>query len=396
MDPLISPAEAATIIERSIAALPSEDIDFADAQGRTLRQDLLADRDFPPFDRATMDGIACRQCDLALGSFTVQGLHAAGAPSPAPLRPGYCWRIMTGSVFPEDCDTLIPVEDLLGGDELVTLKKGARTTAGTFIHRRGSDCPLGTPLLASGTLLTAAHLGLAATLGATQLAVTRQPKIALISTGDELVPPTERPLPHQLRQSNGPTLRAILHRLFVSDDDIARAHLPDDLTLTKNALRKALATKDLILISGGISMGAKDFIRPVLEELLGPPAFHGIAQRPGKPLAYWLATATTPPVFALPGNPNSTFTTFHRYVRPALRLLAGGKVERAITLPFTESIEPHPKLTLFLPALLQSDGKLAVIRPQNSGDLASPLLASGFVEISPGVTALSSGPYWSH
>lgn len=396
MDPLISPSEADIIISQSIAALTCEEVDFLQAQGRTLRKSLHADRDFPPYDRATMDGIACRQRDLAMGPLTIQGLHPAGAPAPGTLRPGHCWRIMTGSIFPTDCDTLIPVEDLSGEGKLVSALPNARATEGAFIHRQGSDCRTGTLLLESGAVLNASHLGLAATLGETLLTVNRQPHIAVISTGDELVPPHETPLPHQLRQSNGPTLLALLRGLSISEDQVEWQHLSDERRPIEQALSKAIASKDVILISGGISMGAKDLIRPVLEDLLGPPAFHGIAQRPGKPLAYWEAGDSTPPVFALPGNPNSTFMTFLRYVRPALRQLAGSAIESPITLALATAEERHHQLTLLLPARLQPNGQLAVIRPQNSGDLMSPRLATGFVEIPPGQGSTIAAAYRSY
>jgi molybdopterin molybdotransferase len=280
-------------------------------------------------------------------------------------------------------------------DSMATLASNARTEPGAFIHRRASDCPAGTTLLTPPTVLNPSHLGLAATLGKTKLAVTRQPRITLISTGDEMIPPSQTPLPHQLRQSNGPTLAAALQSLFFPSRHLTHHHLPDDLALTEQALANALQNSDLILITGGISKGKMDFIRPALEKQLGPPAFHGVTQRPGKPLAFWKPTAQTPAVFALPGNPNSTFTTFHRYVRPALRLLAGHEIEPPVTLPCSERLSPHPELTLFLPARLQPNGHLDIALPQNSGDLASPLQATGFVEIPPGTATTSVASYRS-
>ncbi|MGJ8724985.1 MAG: molybdopterin molybdotransferase MoeA [Roseibacillus sp.] len=393
MNPLITPAQADAHIREHITPLPAEQVPFDSALGRTLRESLVADRDFPPFDRVTMDGIACRSTDLSLGPLTIQGLHPAGSPIPEKLKPAHCWQIMTGAVLPPDCETIIPIEELTLSETHATLSPAANPQPGQFIHRQGSDSPAGTTLLNPGTVLTPSHLGLAATIGATELTVTRHPRITILTTGDELVPPDQSPLPHQLRQSNGTVLRSVALQAAPTNRSIQVQHLPDDLDLTIAALEQALTSSDLILLSGGISKGKKDFIRPALESLIGPPTFHGIAQRPGKPLAYWKPSSKNPPLFALPGNPNSTHTTFLRYVRPALHLLAGHAIPEPITLPLTSPQQPHPKLTLFLPAILQPNGQLQLITPQNSGDTTSPLSASGFVEIPPSTTSTSTAAY---
>ncbi|MBK1834208.1 molybdopterin molybdotransferase MoeA [Roseibacillus ishigakijimensis] len=390
MDSLISPAEADEIIAASLQALPAEPVYFLDALARTLRETLCADRDFPPFDRVTMDGIACRSLDLTLPALTLQGLHPAGDPAPAALLPGHCWQVMTGAVLPSDCDTIVPVEELHLREKRVSLRKDAEPQAGQFIHRQGSDCVAGCELLQAGTTIAPAHLGLAATIGKTELLVTRQPRITLLTTGDELIPPSEKPAPHQLRQSNGPVL---LGALQAFTRDCQHLHLSDDLGATRLALEEAIAASDLVLLSGGISKGKKDYVRPALQELVGPPAFHGIAQRPGKPLAYWSPRSESPPIFALPGNPNSTLTTFLRYVRPALSLLAGSLPAQGPLLPLREPLTPHDRLTLFLPASIQPDGRLLVIKPQNSGDFASTLNASGFVEVPPGPDLIQQALY---
>lgn len=392
MNALLTPSQAEEVIQQTISALPSEILPFQEALGRTLRTPLLADRPFPPFDRVTMDGIACRGCDLPLGPLIIQGLHPAGSPAPEALKGGHCWQIMTGAVLPPDCDTIIPVEELTISGNSVTLSSAYHSTAGQFIHREGSDCPTGTPVLAAGTVLKPSHLGLAATIGAIEITVTRKPLVSILTTGDELVLPSETPLPYQLRQSNGPALVSACQHLAIP----SHQHLPDDLTATISALEETLPACDLILLSGGISKGKKDYIRPAIESLLGPPAFHGVAQRPGKPLAYWKPSSKSPPIFALPGNPNSTLTTFFRYALPALHLLAGNSPTRPITFPLTASLEPHPKLTLFLPVTLLSSGQLEVHRPQNSGDFAAALTATGFIEVSPGTQPQASASYYAH
>lgn len=377
MNQLITPHEADQILA-SIQPLSSQARPFMDCLGLTLREDLRADRPFPPFDRITMDGIACRQADLALGPLKIQGLHCAGDPKTPSLKPAHCWKVMTGSSFPPDCDLVIPVEELSISQDLVTVLNAP--SPGSFIHRKGSDSAEGDLVLPAGKVLNAAHLGLAATIGKTELEVTKTPRITILTTGDELVPIDQSPLPHQLRRSNGPTLLAAL----AAYPQVTWHHLPDLLEDTRAAIKSALSSSDLLLLSGGISKGDKDFVRPALEDLVGPPSFHGILQRPGKPLAFWRSTNSTPPIFALPGNPNSTLLTFHRYVKPALTSLAGNPPLSPTALPLSSPLQPHPKLTLFLPAQLLSNGTLKVLTPQNSGDFAPILSAHGFIEAPPG------------
>ena len=372
---LISPPEAESLLLADVHPLPVESIPLADSLHRVLREELHADRPFPPFDRVTMDGIAFRASDLIPGTpLLIQGLHPAGAPAPPPLKPGHCWQIMTGSVLPADCDTILPCEEVDLTDTTAHLK--TTPSPGQFIHRKGSDAPAGRLLLVSGTRISPGHLGLMASIGATQIKVTRLPRIGILTTGDELIPMKQTPLPHQLRQSNGPTLVAALDHWGPT----LRTwhHLPDDLAATTHAIAEALEEVDLLLLSGGISKGSKDFVRPALESLIGPPCFHGVAQRPGKPLAAW------PKVVALPGNPNSTLTTFQRYFVPLLRRLTAATDPEPVTLPLARPTKPHPKLTLFLPATLDSKGRAIPLTPQNSGDFVTPLQATGLLEIPPG------------
>lgn len=372
---LITPEEAITLILAEVKSLPTESIPFADALHRTLREDLHGDRPFPPFDRVTMDGIAFRSSEHLPGSpLIVQGTHPAGQPVPAALKPGHCWQIMTGAVLPPDCDTIVPIEQVTLTDQTALVE--GQPEPGIFIHRCGSDAPANTLLIRSGTRLGPPHLGMMASIGATQIKVTRLPRIHILTTGDELIPVNQPPLPHQLRQSNGPTLLAALDQWGPADR--IWQHLPDDLEATTASIALALEESDLVLLSGGISKGKKDYVRPALESLIGPPVFHGVAQRPGKPLAYWKG------VVALPGNPNSTLTTFQRYVVPLLRRLTESPDVEPITLPLAQPIQQHSKLTQFLPATITPDGLALSRSPQNSGDFVTPLEATGIVEIPPG------------
>ncbi|MDA7538005.1 molybdopterin molybdotransferase MoeA, partial [Akkermansiaceae bacterium] len=201
---LITPAEAEALILSSIAPLSNERVSLERSLGRVLREPILADRSFPPFDRVTMDGIAFFKSDL--NKLRLHGLHAAGDPEPAELPAGSCWQIMTGASLPSDCDTVVPYEEVEIGE--THAKINCEVVPGRFIHRKESDASPGDLLVPAGTRIGPAQLGLAASVGAIELTVTRLPKITILGTGDELVPPEETPLPHQLRQSNGLTLRA--------------------------------------------------------------------------------------------------------------------------------------------------------------------------------------------
>lgn len=381
--PLISPKEAEALILDSTEVLDTESVNHEDALGRVLRQDLFADRPFPPFDRVTMDGIAFRAGDFDDNPLTLQGLHAAGDPTPPPLKPGHCWQIMTGAILPDDCDTIVPYEEVEISETHAKITD--KISPGSFIHRGGSDAKSGDLILKSGLVLGPGHLGIAASIGAVTLKVTRKPVVSILTTGDELIPPDQTPLPHQLRQSNGLTIENALRQWGPAK--VTRTHLADDLETTTHGIASALEASDLIILSGGISKGKKDYVRPALESLQGPPLFHGVAQRPGKPLAWW------PGVAALPGNPNSSLTTFNRYLLPLLQKLTGGPPPKSMTLPLVAPIEKHTALTIMLPANMQTDGKVIGLQPQNSGDFLTPLSGTGFLEIPPGSGAAHEAAY---
>ncbi len=371
---LITPSEAESLMLSRVDLLDTETIALEESLGRVLREDLLADRPFPPFDRVTMDGIAFRFTDFDGSPLTLQGIHAAGNPTPPALKEKHCWQIMTGSAMPPDCDTVIPYEEVSLNDTHATIN--CQAVPGKLIHRKGSDASTGDLVIQSGTRINPGHLGMMASIGAARIKTTRPPRVKILTTGDELIPVGESPLPHQLRQSNGITLLSAIQNW--GPVAASWSHLPDDLETTTEGIAKALESSDLVILSGGISKGRKDYVRPALESLRGEPIFHGVAQRPGKPLAFWKG------IVALPGNPNSTLTTFQRYVVPLLRRMTGAPDEQLINLPLAAPIEKHPFLTQFLPARLNPEGKAISLSPQNSGDFVTPLEGTGYLEIPPG------------
>lgn len=380
MNDLIPSTEATSRITTALPFLSVETVPLRDAIGRVLRESLIADRPLPPYRRATMDGIAFRFTPSR--SVRIAGLHAAGDPPPRPLLDGEAWEIMTGAQVPEDCDTLVPYEEVTINDGVASIS--AEPVPGRFIHEVGTDAREGEILVPVGTRLGAMEIAIAASIGKAELTVSQRPRITLLTTGDEAVPIDAFPLPWQIRRSNGPMLEAMLR----DHAKVSHHHLPDDEGLLGKAVDQALATSDLIILCGGISKGKHDHVRPVIEACLGEPAFHGVRQRPGKPLAFW---AGPPPIFALPGNPVSVLATFVHYVLPALGLMQGGEPAPRLQIPLASTLDPHPTLTWLLPCRISTKGEAVPLPPQNSGDFVSVAGATHLLEIPPGPATLPAG-----
>ena len=377
MNPLITPDAAEAI---TLMALPSpgiEELPLAEAQGRILATELVADRPLPPYNRVMMDGICFRMDDLKeTPLLKIAGDHAAGAPEPDKLPPGCCWEVMTGASLPSDCDTVLPYEQITRQDNSVHFNPEV-AVRGRFIHMKGSDHAAGDLLAPKYARVDSRVAAVASTVGATSLMLLKRPRVAIFTTGDEVVDPDTVPAPHQVRQSNAASLRAAL--AVLGANLIHHQHLPDDPDATTSAVREHLDS-DLILLCGGISKGKYDFVRPVIESLLGAPSFHGVAQRPGKPLAFW---SGPPAVFALPGNPMSVQVTFHRYVRPFLEA-AQHQQSVVRTVSLASEIRFDPPFAWNIPVSLQQEKASLVASPlplSNSGDFASAIESDGFVEL---------------
>lgn len=320
-----------------------------------------------------MDGIAFAADHIpATGPFLTAGLHAAGDPPPS--EKGKIWEIMTGAILPEDCDTVVPYEDLENG-------RPRDFTRGQFIHREGSDAAAGSELVPSGVAVGPVEIAIAASVGCSHVEVFRRPRVAILSTGDEAVPIESEPQPWQIRRSNGVMLEALVQRR--GNDVTFHDHAPDDPEKCGALLDAAFATADVVLICGGISKGKKDFIRELVEARLGKPAFHGVAQRPGKPLAFW---SGPPAIFALPGNPVSVLATFTRHVVPTLCQMEGqSAVPQKIRM---KDLPPAlPKLSWLLTVTRGADGMLHARPPSNSGDFISVAGCTGLIEVPAGSTS---------
>ncbi|WP_193211664.1 molybdopterin-binding protein [Luteolibacter marinus] len=379
MDRLLTLAEADKLTRGIAPPGTTETLPLAAAIGRTLAEPLAADRDFPPYRRAMMDGIAFAADGIpATGPLLTAGLHAAG--DPPPTAPGKIWEIMTGAVLPDNCDTVVPYEDLANG-------RPGDFVKGQFVHAAGSDAKAGSILVPAGALIGPVEVAIAASIGKTELRLFRRARIAILSTGDEAIPADATPEPWQIRRSNGPMLESLLRRR--GHEITFHDHAPDEPGACGRLIDRALGGSDLLLVCGGISKGKKDFIRPLLEERLGKPAFHGVAQRPGKPLAFWPGP---PAVFALPGNPVSVLATFTRHVLPALARLEGREhVPQKVRM--SDLPAALPKFSWLLTVTPGPDGMFHARAPSNSGDFISVAGCTGIVEVPPASTATELSYY---
>ena len=380
--------EALAELLAQAAPLPGSDtVATFDADGRVLLHDAVSPLQVPPQDNSSMDGYAVRRADIAAAGveLPVSQRIAAGA-SGGPLVPGTAARIFTGAPVPEGADAIVMQEDCeaLEGERV---RVNTVPAPGQWIRRSGEDITRGSTVLAAGTRLTPAELGLAASIGLAQLAVARRPRVALFSTGDELVMPGEVP-PDQMKpgaiyNSNRFFLRAMLLRLGceVSDYGI----VPDRRDATVAALRDAGGAHDLILTSGGVSVGEEDHIKPAVESL-GRLDLWQIAMKPGKPFAYGRVGGAH--FMGLPGNPVSSFLTFALLVRPFLLRLQGVRdlAPRALSATAHFDWPRADKRREFLRVRQGAAGGLELFANQSSGVLTSAAWGDGVVDNPAGQT----------
>ncbi len=383
---MLTPAGAEALILDAIPLFHREDCSISEAHGRVLRADIRADRDLPPFDRVTMDGFAVRASAVASGirRFRVKATQAAGMrPFSLGPEPDACVEVMTGSVVPEGADCIIPYEEASRAEDAVEVSSVPEgPLPGRFIHRRGSDHRAVDIIVRSGVRLTGREIAVAAACGHPALTVTHSPKVAVVSTGDELVEVDALVAPHQIRRSNDYALRAALVRAGYPRAD--RFHLRDVRHEIEHMLWHILAEYDIVLITGGVSKGKFDFLPTELARQGVNKVFQGVAQRPGKPFWFGLSGRLTP-VFALPGNPVSAYVCLHRYVLPALDHASGVAPRPLARAALAEAVTFKPALACLLPVRISSGPGaelLASPSPSNtSGDFAGLLDTDGFVEL---------------
>lgn len=392
---MLTPVSTATeVVLQHTISLSTTSLPLNKIRGHILREDVVADRDFPPFTRVAMDGISIDYQAFTTGqrNFPIENVQAAGSPQMSLEDSKNCLEVMTGAVLPQNTNTIIRYEDLTIKNNRATIHIDT-IRQGQNAHQQGSDRKAGEVVIPKGTLLTAAEIATAASVGKTHLKVARFPHAAIISTGDELVEIDQTPLSHQIRKSNVYAIQAALQSWGIKGDTY---HLVDDPDHIRAELKMLLEKYDFIILSGGVSKGKFDYIPQVLTELGVKKLFHRVQQKPGKP--FWFGTWTWSTglqpvdtknekkiVFALPGNPVSTFMCTQRYVQPWLRASLGLE---PLDFPYAvleEDFNFKPTLTYFLQVKTRygTDGRLYA-RPivgRGSGDLANLNEVDGFLEL---------------
>ena len=378
-------AEAEKLIFEHLPSLRASREPLGACIDRVLAEDVTADRDQPPFDRVTMDGIAIAGGDWASGvrAFGIAGTQAAGAPPLALDGPARCVEVMTGAMLPRGADTVIPVERIARDGGIATVDPRATVTPRQYVHPRGSDLRAGGLLLAAGTRIGPPEIAVLASAGRATVAVAALPHVAIVSTGDELVDVDEPLAEYQIRSSNDRAIEGSLVRARLAR--VTRARLRDDAATLRKELATLLERADVLVLSGGVSMGQFDLVPGVLAELGARRIFHRVQQRPGKPLWFGVGPGARP-IFALPGNPVSTLVCATRYLLPALRVAAGLTAQPAEQARLAAPAEAFAELTHFMPvkvAWSAAGVTLATPCPTNtSGDFAALAGTDGFVELS--------------
>ncbi|HLO66651.1 MAG TPA: gephyrin-like molybdotransferase Glp, partial [Holophaga sp.] len=355
-------------------------------------EDIRSLEPVPPFRNSAMDGYAFRAADAGLGRLPVAATVSAGTRDVAPLAPGTAVRIMTGAPVPEGADTVAPVEDTVAEEGFVALARAPRE--GAHVRQAGEDIPEGGLVVPAGTLIRPAEAGVLAAIGRPAIPVHPRPRVAVLTTGNELVDAGDRPGPGQIRDAN-------IHSLCAQVQAAGALPLPfprveDTREAVAAALGRALEAADVVLTNGGISVGDFDYIKGVLEEMGAEQVFWRVAQKPGAPLGLWMLRGR--PVFGIPGNPVAAMLMVEAYVRPALRRMLGHarihRPERTGVMGALWKRSGDPRRTEFLRVVAEpGEGGLQVrlAGPQGSGILSSLMRANAIALVPEGLTSLAPG-----
>lgn len=379
---MISHPEALEKVLATITNFGTEKVALLESVNRILAEDIFADRDFPPFDRVTKDGIAVNSKALENGktSFKIEAVYAAGSPQGILNDPENCVEIMTGAMLPKNCDSVIMYEDIEIENGIAKLQTEVK--AKINIHRQGSDRQSGEKILSKNQRISAKEIGVLATVGKAVVLVKKLPKIAIISTGDELVDVAETPLPHQIRTSNTLSLFAALEQEKITPTLL---HIRDEKKVMLQQVENALNNHDVLLLSGGVSKGKFDYLPEILEELKVEKLFHRVLQRPGKPLWFGKQHEKNVTVFSFPGNPNSTFVNFHIYFKKWLAASLELDTSTSEVILKTD-IANNPKITRYLLVKTKAENgqfQAELLNENGSGDLISLANADGVIVLPP-------------
>lgn len=378
---MVSIEEAQRTILEQINPLETEKVSVFQGLNRVTPEDHIAPWDIPAADNSAMDGFAFRHADLTEGRLKVTGFLPAGEVHCDPVPPGAAIRIMTGAPVPTDCDTVVPIEEVEEDGDVIRLR--AAVKAGNHVRRRGEDITSGDVVIPAGSLLRPQEIGMLSAMGSTSLAVYRRARVAILSTGDELLEPGSTPMPGKLINSNSYSLAA--QTLDAGGDPVLLGIAADTLEATCDKIKAGL-NADMLVITGGVSVGDRDFVKVAIEQLGGSIAFWKINMKPGKPLAF--AVLDGKPIFALPGNPVAAMVSFELFVRPSLLKAMG---HRRIFRPKIKALlqEPaankgkRPHLVRGIVSLHEDRYHVSTTGNQSSGRLSSLILGNGLMKLAP-------------
>ena len=374
---------------RRLKPTATDRVSLLAAATRVLAETVAADRDQPPFDRSTRDGFAVRASDISQGSLRILGQVRAGEVWADTVQPGQAVQIMTGAPMPNGTDAVLMVEHANASDSVLSMAPGRTLVAGENVVPQGAEARLGATVLASGTLVGAAEIALAANCGRSELTVFTRPNVAIVATGDELVEVAQSPAPQQIRNSNSYAIAAMV---VAAGGHPVRLAIARDLHEDIRARIVEGRSAGLLVFSGGVSMGDYDLVEEVLAEFGAEFLFTGVRMQPGKPIVFGrLPRMEHPdgvwpecPFFGLPGNPISTQVTFHCFAEPFVRALAGeGWVgPRWAQATLSEAISARHGVTRLLPARMDNIS-VRLVGWQGSGDLAANARANCYAELLP-------------
>jgi molybdopterin molybdotransferase len=385
---MISFEEALSLVRLNIEPTGNETVTLADCQGRVLAADVFSDTDMPPFDKAAVDGYACRREDLADGVvLPVVEVISAGIVPQKEIFKGCCSKIMTGAMIPAGADCVVMVEQTEAGNEALVRIADARTKDN--IARKAEDVCCGQRVLQAGTLIQPQHLAVLASVGATKVDVYKRVKLCVFSTGDELVEPNQLLSAGKIRNSNAVQLMAQANRIMaqVSYGGI----IADNEHETKTKINEALRSNQVLILSGGISMGDFDFVPRILEELGLKILFRTIAVQPGKPTVF--ARSENTYVFALPGNPVSSFNIFELLTKPFLYRLMGHEFQAPVLrLPLAVTYARKARQRMgFVPSLINTNGEVEPISYHGSAHIHALTFAQALMQVPLGTETIVKG-----
>jgi len=377
---MITSHKASEIILNNTESFGIEEIPFLESLGRILKEDITADRDFPPFDRVSMDGIAILSDSFSKGirQFSIEGIQAAGSEQLELKNAANCMEVMTGAVLPKNTDIVIPYEQVIieNGKACIQIDEIKHLQN---VHLQGNDRNKNDLLIHKNTVISSAEIGVFATVGKSRVKVAKQPRILIISTGDELIDVSKNPLTHQIRRSNVYTLVSLLERLKLK---VQTEHITDNKPLLKKKINQFLEDYDVLIFSGAVSKGKFDFLPEVLDEIGVEKLFHKVKQRPGKP--FWFGKKDSKTIFAFPGNPVSTFIGCLKYFYPWYKKSMGIDFQNQNKAILYDDFSFKPELTYFLQVKVENRNGQVYAKPivgKGSGDLANLADADAFIEL---------------